>query len=167
MTVEGRRLRDEGMALVDSHAHPAWKALFDRELERLAASGRRFTVADITAVVGLPERRNAVGARIGAASKRHLIVQVGWEKPERASRHANDNRVWVGTDRAGGAAVSLPPRVAPPAPKPVVLGAFWRCGGCNSLLDPQTVTESTFDARYGEGYCMTCKTRVGAMRSPR
>lgn len=97
---DGRRLRDEGMALVDEHEHPAWKAEADRVIRELAYGGRPFTAYDVTDRIGMPARPNAVGARFSAAARQGIIEDIGYTQSKRAARHASRQLVWRGTAEA-------------------------------------------------------------------
>ncbi len=96
----GEALRDEGMRLVSEHVDQMWRDAADAEILRLASTGERFTVDDVRAVVGEPDRVNAWGARFGAAAKQGLIFQCDFVKSHRAPRHAGMVRVWRGTTKA-------------------------------------------------------------------
>ena len=90
-----RAARDRGMALASANAIP-WRDQAMPVLEQLAATGRTFSAADITDVVGLPESRNAVGALFGGAARRGLIQRVGFTQATRRERHASTNSLWQG-----------------------------------------------------------------------
>lgn len=100
------------MERVDAHTHPAWKAMADQEIIRLARLGIHFNAQDVTDAVGLPARPNAVGARFSAASRRGIIVPVGYAQSTRPDRHASRMLVWQGTERAQ--AVEPPIPLTPP-----------------------------------------------------
>jgi hypothetical protein len=85
------------MALVDEHTGQDWKTLADLEILRLARSGRNFTAEDVTSVVGIPPKANAVGSRFSSAARRGLIEAVGFAQSSRASRHASRSLAWRGT----------------------------------------------------------------------
>ena len=101
---DGRRLRDEGMALVDEHEHPAWRAAADRAIRELAYAGSPFTAEDVISRVGMPNRPNAVGARFSAAARQGLIEDIGYAQSSRSTRHASRLLVWRGTVEARSAA---------------------------------------------------------------
>ncbi|MGH2711613.1 MAG: hypothetical protein ACRDH9_10475 [Actinomycetota bacterium] len=96
----GEALRDQGMRLVELNVDQDWSSRFDAEVRRRARTGELFTVDDVIEAVGEPDKPNAKGARINAAARGGLIVQVDWVKSPRASRHANPNRIWKGTAKA-------------------------------------------------------------------
>ena len=97
---DGRRLRDEGMALVNEHEDPAWQDEADRVIRELAYSGVAFTAQDLTNRIGMPTRPNAVGARFSAAARQGIIEDVGYAQSTRAARHASRMLVWRGTIEA-------------------------------------------------------------------
>ena len=94
--MSGRDLRDEGMERAE-RGQDAWKAMAWNELVRQSRTGSRITAASITDVVGLPGRRNAIGALFSKAKRAGLIAEVGFEQATRASRHASRQLVWRGT----------------------------------------------------------------------
>ncbi len=74
-------------------------------IDEYIKSGRTFTADDIREAFidnEIVERAmfmkpNLLPALIAGASRRGLIVAVGYCKPSRASRHANPNRIWQAT----------------------------------------------------------------------
>ena len=92
----GRDLRDEGMEHA-SRGQDTWQALAWLELTRQARSGARISADSITDIVGLPGRRNVIGALFSSAKRAGLIVEVGYEQATRPSRHASRQLVWRGS----------------------------------------------------------------------
>jgi hypothetical protein len=82
---------ETAQALVDG-----WVERADAELNRLAASGERFTAETLTGRVGMPSHPKAVGARFNAAAKRGLIRKVGFTRANRRAAHSRDLAVWQG-----------------------------------------------------------------------
>ncbi len=99
--MNGRDLRDEGMEHA-SRGQDAWKALAMLELQRQARTGNRITADSVTDVVGLPGRRNVIGALFSSAKRAGLIVEVGYEQATRKSRHASRQLVWRGVPEGAG-----------------------------------------------------------------
>lgn len=95
---EGRRRRDEGQERVDSHTDEAWKDAADAAIARLARTGRPFTAEDLTDLVGMPPRHNAIGSRFTTAARAGLIEEIGYKQSTRAARHASRMLVWRGTN---------------------------------------------------------------------
>jgi hypothetical protein len=94
---EGQALRDAGASQVSDNAPSWWKQACDTAIAQHAARRQPFTAEDIRIVVGDPPNHpNAMGARFLAAAKGGLIERVGYQKPVRASRHANPLSVWRG-----------------------------------------------------------------------
>ena len=81
-------------------------------IDEYIKSGCTFTADDVReAFIGneVIERAmfmkpNLLPALIAGASRRGLIVAVGYCKPSRASRHANPNRIWQAVKHARAAA---------------------------------------------------------------
>lgn len=96
-TLTGDDLRDAGTSQVSANTPSDWKAECDRAIQFLASSARTFTAEDVRAIAGDPPNHpNAMGARFLAAAKANLIERVGYQKPVRATRHANPLAVWRG-----------------------------------------------------------------------
>lgn len=96
---EARARRDSGQQEALHGTHPWWKVAAEREIERLAASGREFTADDLWEAVGSPmagASHQAVGGLFSQACRRGLIESVGFRQSQRASRHASVLRVWRG-----------------------------------------------------------------------
>lgn len=88
--------RDVGTGRVD-RADPEWAEAARQAIRRLAATGRPFTAEDVVAVVGHPDRPNAIGAAMLKAAKLGLIYKVGMTKTTRGSSHARALPVWQGS----------------------------------------------------------------------
>ena len=91
---KGIRLGEIGAALAFDNADDNWRAAAQQQLDKLIASGREFTVDDVTEVVGLPEGRNAVGGLFSSNSRNMRIV--GLTKSTRPSAHGRRLPVWIG-----------------------------------------------------------------------
>ena len=91
------RARDTGAdsALVSAGL---WLDLARGAIAYLAASGRHFTADDVRRLAGEPPSDNALGAVLLAASKRHEIVTVGFDRSKRVTRRGGMVRVWKGTE---------------------------------------------------------------------
>lgn len=164
------RARDAGMALVDAHAHPAWKAMMDRTILDFARLGVEFGAGDVTAIVGMPANPNAIGARFSLAAQHGLIEVVSFGRSKRAARHAGSSRTWRGTAIAADFTPPIPAvkktatrRRAPfvPAEK-LVPKMQWRCTFCATPVAAwQNVQVSAIavDPRWGEARCEKCARR--------
>lgn len=96
--VLGEELRDEGIARADAAQPDEWKTAVDRQIARLAATGRPFTADDVSTVVGDSPTgsQGAMGARFMAASRRGVIQRIGYVPSGRASVHAHPVAQWKG-----------------------------------------------------------------------
>jgi len=103
----GIELRDAGTEAAiaaDVAAHRGAGKFIERVICEYAALGVEFTADDIrdalrdnpTVVRELASKPNLLPAYIGSASRAHRIRPVDTYRPERASRRANRNLVWVG-----------------------------------------------------------------------
>jgi hypothetical protein len=94
---EGRRLRDEGVAKVQTnHADEEWRTYADMALAALIRTGEPFTAADVIDRAGMPSSPNAVGALFVSARKSGAIRKTGrWVPSRRAASHARELREWV------------------------------------------------------------------------
>lgn len=99
---DGRRLRDEGIERVELAEGEEWKEAARAWVARRAAQPGEFNADDLRAVVGSPERPNAMGAVFLWAVKRGLIRMVGLRQRRAANAHAQRIAVYVGT-RGGDA----------------------------------------------------------------
>lgn len=103
---EGEILRDEGMAAAIGGGNEAYKALFIATLRELALSGVLFTSETITDKIGMPpyidptsqNRGNLVGALMGGASRKKMIVFVRAVKSTHPITHAARIAQWKGDD---------------------------------------------------------------------
>lgn len=96
--MNGRELRDAGMALVSDAEGDAWKALATNEIRRQARAGWRITAETVTAVVGLPAHPNVMGALFSGLKRGGEITDVGYMQAQRTERHASRMLVWIGTN---------------------------------------------------------------------
>lgn len=101
---EGKRRKEEGMAVAKEHAELTWKEAFYEVATTFAASGHPFTSEDVIERVGLPtgdvglHRNNAVGAMMNALARRGIIVKTGRHVPsKRAVSHGAELTEWIGT----------------------------------------------------------------------
>lgn len=92
---EGRRRRDEGVAVVADHS-AAWQAAARRAIDTLCwRKPDGFTADDLVKLIGLPPgSANAVGAAFIGASRAGLIVRLGEVRSARAGRHAGRQSLW-------------------------------------------------------------------------
>lgn len=104
----GIELRDAGTEAViaaDVAPHRGAGKFIEQAIREYASLEVEFTADDVrnalrdnpTVVRELASRPNLLPAYIGIASRARLIRPVGTCRPERASRRANRNLVWVGT----------------------------------------------------------------------
>lgn len=180
---EGRARKEAGQASALEHAGPAWRALADAELLRLARSGEEFTADDITAHIGVPGEPNAIGSLFSRWSKRGVIITVGYRQSERADRNAGTNRIWRGTLAAADYWVPRTPKAARYDPRetevaPVTTQPFvsplkattgdweapertlhWSCDLCNGWMG--TVSNSLIPG-MSMGRCPRCNRIVSA-----
>jgi len=73
-----------------------WRTKARVELDLLAKSGMEFSADDITAICGVPDEPNAIGAMFAQAHKQGLIRPVGTRTGDRPDRHSGSQRIWVG-----------------------------------------------------------------------
>jgi hypothetical protein len=95
----GANLRDYGMEVVadaEASANPHW-AIDAKAWIRARAEGTRLMAEDCTAMVGRPERFNAVGPVFAEMARRGFIRRVGVGNAKRAPRHAGPATIWVRT----------------------------------------------------------------------
>ncbi len=88
----GKALKEKGQQLV-LNIDPQWKSAaaiwcFDLTIDE------RFTADDLVAAVGLPRRRNQVGALMSHLAKRGLIERVGFSPSVRDARRSGMVAVW-------------------------------------------------------------------------
>lgn len=93
---EAVRRRDEGAAQAQHGAHPWVRVHLERHLDRLIASGDRFTAETLRARAGDPlaSHPNLIGAVILAASKAGRIQTVGYCESTRPEARCRVLRVW-------------------------------------------------------------------------
>lgn len=94
---EGARLRDEGMARVESHADPDWKAAAAATVEQVARTHREFTSDDVWEA-GLPKvaESRALGPVMSAAARAGLIVSTDrFVSTTQPKSHRSPARVWA------------------------------------------------------------------------
>lgn len=103
---EGEQLKLDGFARVlaaDAAGHRGYGEYVRDELERLIESGRPFTSEDLTQAVpeGVePHSPNVIGAIVGSAAKRGVIVPHGWTSSRRPSRRCGRLMVWIAASRS-------------------------------------------------------------------
>ncbi len=90
----GETLKQQGLALVDSHTPGEWKERFAFCGRRLAAARDEFTAEDVLHFAGPPANPNAVGAAMHALARELKLVRVGYRPAKRPSRHAGAVAVW-------------------------------------------------------------------------
>jgi hypothetical protein len=100
---EGRRLRDEGVALVETaDADAAWRAWADGAIRWLATTRPTFSANDLAALqvdygIAPPSHPNSVGAAFLRAARLGLIEKTGGiEQMRTAAAHARNVIVWRG-----------------------------------------------------------------------
>lgn len=101
-TSDGEQLKLDGFAQVLAAEVAVnrgdYTAIIHSELERLIAEGRPFTSEDLTRAVpeGVePHSPNVIGAIVGSAAKRGVIVPLGYTSSRRPSRRAGRLMVWI------------------------------------------------------------------------
>lgn len=83
-------------------SRPDWQATAAEFIDVLAATGRPFQAADVTAAgCPAPEHPNQWGAAFRAAHTRGVIVPAGTALASRRSRRRALVRLWQGVDVAG------------------------------------------------------------------
>lgn len=93
---EGRRRRDEAMALAEEHAEPSWNETAYEAVRFLALRMEEFTTDDVWAL-GLvqPREPRALGAVMSRAVKARLIERTNRVlESARPECHRNPKRVW-------------------------------------------------------------------------
>jgi hypothetical protein len=96
-TFTGKQLRDIGAAQVSENTCEEWVQTCDGIIMAMAASGVDFTAEDVRGMAGDPPHHpNAMGARFLAASKRNIIVRIGFSNSKRRERHASMLAVYKG-----------------------------------------------------------------------
>ncbi len=90
----GEILKQEALALVESHTPEEWKKAFAAQGHIVAQRGDPFTSEEIIFTVGLPPTPNAIGAAMSALTKELKLVCCGYSKATRPSRHAGVVAVW-------------------------------------------------------------------------
>jgi hypothetical protein len=94
---EGIALRDRGMALASLAEPEEWKQRARGCLSYLIGLGTPFTADDLRELIGDPEHVNVVGALFSAAAKAGKIRCLGTRPSTRPERHANSQRIWIGS----------------------------------------------------------------------
>ncbi len=89
----GKILKEKGQQLV-LNIDPQWKSGAAMWVWECPVDGR-FTADDLVAAVGLPRKRNQVGALLSHLVKRGLIERVGFKPSERTARRAGMQAVWA------------------------------------------------------------------------
>ena len=115
MSSEGDRRKDEGMARAEAAAKRwSYRARFVIDFV-LAPLLDPFTSEALTAIIGLPRGRvvvhgnGAVGAAMNAAAHRGTIKKIDRVNSKRATLHAAELTVWMGTGKEPQH-VPLPPK---------------------------------------------------------
>ncbi len=92
MVATGQKLKERGQQLV-LNISPEWASTASIWAYDLAVD-ERFTADDLVAAVGLPRRRNQVGALMSHLAKRGLIERVGFSPSMRDTRRSGMVAVW-------------------------------------------------------------------------
>ena len=90
----GETLKQQGLALVESHTPERWKREFALWGEQMAKIASEFTAEDIVSRCGPPPHPNAVGAAMHALARELKLVRVGYRPAKRPSRHCGAVAVW-------------------------------------------------------------------------
>jgi len=110
----GRQLRDEGIAQVSlpSHVeeHEEWKAKYSSVIEGLAKSDKPFNSDDVWAIMGDPPcHPNIIGALFNKAVRSKLITPIDYRGVQRASGHARNAKLYIGSKFSAPACPSNQP----------------------------------------------------------
>lgn len=94
---EAQQRKVAGMAVADGNADDFWKSTADQAIAHLASTGEVFEAYDLV-LLGCPEPHhpNAWGARMSAAAKHGLIVNVGAGPSKRPTVARSLVRYWRG-----------------------------------------------------------------------
>jgi len=97
--VEGKRLREDGIARAEDHAVPDWNVEVDKAILRIARRRPLFTTDDVWAEIAPIPTLTHEPRAMGAAMRR--AQRAGWCKPtdehwltKRALAHRRPLRVW-------------------------------------------------------------------------
>lgn len=94
--MNGKTLRNEGIALIEKNTDDSWNDEVDSVIETLANSRASFTSDDVWEnVTSLPENNSAMGAAFNRARKWGIIKVVGFAESRRPSAYARVVRVWT------------------------------------------------------------------------
>lgn len=99
LDLEGTRLRDQGIAQVESHTPEEWKRMVQHCIRTLAKTAQEFTAEDVLEIVGRPANPNAIGAQFMSALRNHIIMKVGYRTARRKERHAGMVAVYLGAQQ--------------------------------------------------------------------
>lgn len=92
---EAEQRKTAGMAQVDANADDWWKQTADQAIRHLAGTGETFEAYDLV-LRPEPHHPNAWGARMSAAAKHGLIVNVGAGPSKRPTVARSLVRYWRG-----------------------------------------------------------------------
>jgi len=100
---EGRRRRDEGMALTEeADVFGRDKAVIDQAIAHLCEQQVRFSANDLREL--LPHvRQPLIGARVRANARAGLMRHVDYTPSTLPSTHGHDIKVWLGVTEDGDA----------------------------------------------------------------
>jgi hypothetical protein len=90
----GQTLKQEALALVDSHTPEEWKTSFVYWGCVISQRRREFTAEEIVDCCGKPPTPNAIGAAMHSLARELGLVRVGYRPAKRPSRHAGVVAVW-------------------------------------------------------------------------
>lgn len=95
---EGQRRRDRGQQAALLSSSVGWKALAERAIAELAATGQPFTAEDLRERVGRPlgSSDNCMGAVFGTAARAGIIEPIAYTQAKRPEAAGRVLRVWRG-----------------------------------------------------------------------
>jgi hypothetical protein len=96
LDLDGKALRDQGVARVDSHTPEEWKNQMQACIRTYAKTAQEFTAEDVLTIVGRPNNPNAIGAQFLGAVRSGIIKKVGYRTARRKQRHAGQVAVYIG-----------------------------------------------------------------------
>ena len=94
---DGAALADEGMNLAENAVDLRWRAIAQKTIEDLAATGGEFDAETVRDLIGGPTGSpSAIGALFRRAAREGLITHAGWRTASRPEAHCRPLRTWRG-----------------------------------------------------------------------
>lgn len=95
--VDGASRAAEGMNLAENAVDLRWRAIAQKTIEDLAATGREFDAETVRDLIGGPTGSpSAIGALFRRAAREGLITHAGWRTASRPEAHCRPLRTWRG-----------------------------------------------------------------------